>query len=132
MAMRKVHLQEQKKGGNTGKFELAKGGTIFLDEIGDLPLDQQASLLRVVQERTITRIGGRENNPVDVRIICATNKDLASEMDRGRFRQDLYYRLNVISVKIPPLRERKNDIPLLFRHFLKRAESQAKKKVKKN
>lgn len=120
-----------KKGGNPGKFELANGGTIFLDEIGDLPFDQQATLLRVVQERSITRIGGREIIPVDVRIICATNKDLSLEMNRGRFRHDLYYRLNVISVKIPPLRERTNDVLLLFKYFLKKAELQTNKKVKK-
>lgn len=106
-----------KKGGKPGKFEMAAGGTIFLDEIGDMPLEQQITLLRVIQERTVTRIGGTKSIPIDVRIICATNKDLLREVERENFRQDLYYRLNVINLHIPPLRERKEDIPLLFRHF---------------
>lgn len=107
-----------KKGGSPGKFELASGGTIFLDEIGDMPIDQQVALLRVIQEKKITRIGGQQVIPVDVRIICASNKNLAEQISKGNFRQDLYYRLNVISLKIPPLRERKDDIPLLFRYFI--------------
>ncbi len=109
-----------KKGGKPGKFELARGGTIFLDEIGDMPLEQQAALLRVIQERRITRVGGSREIPVDVRIICATNKDLLEEVMRKNFRQDLYYRLNVINLHIPPLRERKEDILLLFSNFLAR------------
>lgn len=112
-----------RKGGNPGKFELASGGTVFLDEIGDMPLEQQAALLRVIQEKSITRIGGTQAIPVDVRIICATNKDLQTEMHHGRFRKDLYYRLNVISIKIPPLRERKEDIRLLVNHFLKNSSA---------
>ncbi|HRW11872.1 MAG TPA: sigma 54-interacting transcriptional regulator [Syntrophomonas sp.] len=108
-----------RKGGNPGKFELASGGTIFLDEIGDMPFEQQAALLRVIQDKSIARIGGNQAIPVDVRIICATNKDLHTEMMHGRFRQDLYYRLNVISIRIPPLRERREDIRLLFHHFLR-------------
>ena len=108
-----------RKGGNPGKFELASGGTIFLDEIGDMPFEQQAALLRVIQEKSITRIGGTQAIPVDVRIICATNKDLHTEMDRERFRKDLYYRLNVISIMVPPLRERREDIRLLINYFLK-------------
>ena len=108
-----------KRGGRTGKFELASGGTLFLDEIGDMPLEQQIALLRVLQDKKITRIGGRKVIFVDVRIICASNHDLQSEIARGNFRQDLYYRLNVISVKLPPLRERQEDIPLIFDHFLK-------------
>lgn len=107
-----------KKGGNTGKFELASGGTIFLDEIADMPIDQQVALLRVIQEKKITRIGGHQLIPIDVRIICASNKNLLEEISKGNFRQDLYYRLNVISFNIPPLRERKDDIPLLFRYFI--------------
>jgi PAS domain S-box-containing protein len=107
-----------KKGGKPGKFELASGGTIFLDEIGDMPLEQQITLLRVVQERTITRIGGNRLIPVDVRIICATNKNLFHEVTQGNFRKDLYYRLNVINLHIPPLRERREDILLLFNYFL--------------
>jgi PAS domain S-box-containing protein len=108
-----------RKGGNPGKFELASGGTIFLDEIGDMPIEQQAVLLRVIQEKSITRIGGTQSIPVDVRIICATNKDLLTEMEYKRFRKDLYYRLNVISIMIPPLRERQEDIRLLTNYFLK-------------
>lgn len=107
-----------RKGGNPGKFELASGGTIFLDEIGDMPFEQQVALLRVIQEKSMTRIGGTQAIPVDVRIICATNKDLHTEMNHERFRKDLYYRLNVISIRIPPLRERKEDIRLLVNHFL--------------
>lgn len=109
-----------KKGGKPGKFELASGGTIFLDEIGDMPIEQQISLLRVIQERAVTRIGGDKLIAVDVRIICATNKNLLLEVTNGNFRQDLYYRLNVISLKIPPLRERREDILLLFNNFLQK------------
>ena len=112
-----------RKGGNPGKFELASGGTIFLDEIGDMPIEQQAALLRVIQEKRITRIGGTQSIPVDVRIICATNKDLITEMEYKRFRKDLYYRLNVISIMIPPLRERKEDIRLLANYFLQNANA---------
>lgn len=108
-----------RKGGNPGKFELASGGTLFLDEIGDMPIEQQAALLRVIQEKSITRIGGTQSIPVDVRIICATNKDLLTEMEYKRFRKDLYYRLNVISIMIPPLRERREDIRLLTNYYLK-------------
>jgi sigma-54 dependent transcriptional regulator, acetoin dehydrogenase operon transcriptional activator AcoR len=106
--------------GRPGKFELAAGGTLFLDEIGDMPLDQQVSLLRVLQDRAITRIGGSRTMLVDVRIIGATNKDLAQEIARGNFRQDLYYRLNVFSITLPPLRELREDIPLMFRTFHER------------
>ena len=109
-----------KKGGNPGKFEMAAGGTLFLDEIGDMPLDQQVTLLRVLQEKNVSRIGGNRVIPVDVRFICATNKDLYQEMLNGNFRRDLYYRLNVIFIQIPSLQERSADIPLLFYHFLKR------------
>ncbi len=108
------------KRGRPGKFELAAGGTLFLDEIGDMPLDQQVSLLRVLQDKTITRIGGVHNLVVDVRIICATNKDLGLEIARGNFRQDLYYRLNVISITLPPLRAHAEDIPLVFKVFYER------------
>lgn len=108
-----------KKGGNPGKFELAAGGTIFLDEIGDMPLEEQSALLRVIQEKSITRVGGNRLIPVDARIICATNKNLYEEVKKGNFRQDLYYRLHVLAIQIPPLRERPEDIPVLFKHFLK-------------
>lgn len=107
-----------KKEGKPGKFELASGGTLFLDEIGDMPFEQQATLLRVIQERAITRIGGNRLIPVDVRIICATNKDLQKEMEAGNFRSDLYYRLNVIFLNIPPLRDRPEDVPLLIDFFM--------------
>ncbi len=107
-----------RKGGKPGKFELAAGGTLFLDEIGDMPLEQQAVLLRVIQEKRMTRIGGIKDIPVDGRLICATHKNLLEKVRMGTFRQDLYYRLNVMSITIPPLRERLEDIPLLFEHFL--------------
>lgn len=106
------------RGGRPGKFELATGGTLFLDEIGDMPLEQQASLLRVLQDKKITRVGGEKVIPVDVRVICATNKNLQEEIKKNNFRQDLFYRLNVILISIPPLRERREDIGLLFNHFL--------------
>jgi len=105
---------------NIGLFEQANGSTLFLDEIGDLTLGTQAKLLRVLQEREVRRIGGKENVKLDVRIITATNKNLEEEMSAGKFRQDLYYRLNVISFTIPPLRERITDVPLLVEHFCKR------------
>ncbi|OIQ50575.1 Acetoin dehydrogenase operon transcriptional activator AcoR [Pseudodesulfovibrio hydrargyri] len=107
-----------KKGGRPGKFEMADGGTLFLDEIGDMPLDQQAILLRVLQDRTIIRIGGDHVIPVNVRFVCATNKDLLEEVQKGNFRMDLYYRLNVLPVKVPPLRERIGDLDGLFHHLL--------------
>jgi len=101
-----------------GKFEAANGGTILLDEIGEMPLALQSKLLRVLQEREIERIGGNRTIKVDVRIICSTNKNLAAESRNGTFREDLYYRLQVIPVDVPPLRERKEDIPVLCRYFL--------------
>ncbi|MFP5246077.1 MAG: sigma 54-interacting transcriptional regulator, partial [Thermoanaerobaculia bacterium] len=101
-----------------GKFELAKGGTIFLDEIGDIPLTLQAKLLRVLQEREIEKLGGRRRIPVDVRILSATHRNLEEMNERGEFRQDLYYRLKVVEITLPPLRERKDDIPKLVRFFL--------------
>jgi len=105
---------------HNGLFEQANGSTLFLDEIGDLTFNTQAKLLRTIQEREIRRIGGRETIKLDVRIIAATNKKLDDEIEKGRFREDLYYRLNVIAFSIPPLRERVTDIPLLIEHFLKR------------
>ena len=110
-----------KKGGKQGLFELAHGGTIFLDEIGELRLDIQARLLRVLQEREIMRVGGNRLFPVDVRVICATNRNLEAEVKHRRFRQDLFYRLNVLNIEIPPLRERPEDIPQLFTFFLTKA-----------
>jgi transcriptional regulator with PAS, ATPase and Fis domain len=109
-----------KKSGKKGKFEIADGGTIFLDEIGDMPLSLQTNLLRVLQEREVTRIGSRHSFPIDVRVISATNKDLQKEINNGRFRMDLFYRLNIIDIPIPPLRERSGDISLLVEHFVKK------------
>jgi PAS domain S-box-containing protein len=106
------------RGGRPGKFELASGGTLFLDEIGDMSLEQQIALLRVLQDRTITRIGGERSFVVDVRIVCATHKDLREEIRKGTFRQDLYYRLNVSMIKLPPLREHTEDIPGLLEAFI--------------
>ncbi|WPU90930.1 sigma 54-interacting transcriptional regulator [Mucilaginibacter sabulilitoris] len=103
-----------------GKFEQANGGTLFLDEIGELGLDLQVKLLRALQEKEIERVGGKGTIKVNVRIIAATNKSLEKEMAEGRFRSDLYYRLNIFPISLPPLRERKNDIPLLTMHFVKR------------
>lgn len=100
-----------------GRFELADGGTLFLDEIAELSQDLQVKLLRVLQERKFERVGGNEEIEVDIRIVTATNKDLAKEVEAGRFREDLYYRLNVVHMEVPPLRERREDIPLLAAHF---------------
>ena len=118
-----------KKGGKIGKFQLAEGGTLFLDEIGDMPLTMQTKLLRVLQEGEIEKIGREANIPVDVRVIAATNQPLEDMLREKRFRQDLYYRLNVISLTIPPLRERKDDILLLADHFLHRFNQKYDKKV---
>lgn len=107
-----------KKEGKKGKFELANGGTLFLDEIGDMQMYMQAKLLRVLQENEIERIGGNKTIPVDVRIIAATNKNLVEEIKNGKFREDLYYRLNVVNIKVPSLRERKKDIPAFVDYFV--------------
>ncbi len=107
-----------RKGGQRGKFEIANRGTIFLDEIGNMPIDMQAKLLRVLQEKYITRIGGYKPIPIDVQVIAATNSDLSKEVEKGSFREDLFYRLSVIHLKLPPLRERKEDIPILIYQFL--------------
>ncbi len=120
-----------RKGGNPGKFELADKGTLFLDEIGEMPLDLQASLLRVLEEKTIIRLGGREFIPIDVRIISATNKDLHDEMAKHNFRQDLFFRIGVMTISIPPLRERKEDIPIFTEYFIKNISSKLGKNVTK-
>lgn len=112
-----------------GRFELANGGTIFLDEIGDIPLVTQVKLLRVLQERQFERVGGTETLKVDIRLIGATNKDLKKQIAGGLFREDLFYRLNVFPMMLPPLREKKGDIPLLVDHFIKRINSRLNKKV---
>ncbi|MDA1220884.1 MAG: sigma-54 dependent transcriptional regulator [Planctomycetota bacterium] len=105
-------------GAKMGLFQLADGGTLFLDEIGELPLAFQAKFLRAIQERQIRRVGGTETIQVDVRIVCATNRNLAHEVDAGRFRQDLFYRLDVVRIDVPPLRDRREDVELLSQHFL--------------
>ena len=105
---------------NIGKFEFSSGGTLFLDEIGDMPLDAQAKLLRVLQEKKIQRVGGRKEIEIDTRIVCATNQGLEGLVSQGRFRSDLYYRINVFPIKIPPLRERTEDVPVLVKHFKER------------
>jgi two-component system response regulator PilR (NtrC family) len=103
-----------------GLFEVADGGTLFLDEIGELPLSSQVRILRAIQEKTVRRVGGTEDVKVEVRIIAATNRDLEQMVQQGTFRQDLYYRLNVINIRTPALRERRDDIPLLAVHFLQK------------
>ena len=113
-----------------GRFELAEGGTIFLDEVGDLPMETQIALLRVLQEREFERVGGTEVLRADVRIISATNRDLQAAIADGAFRSDLYYRLNVFPIKLPPLRDRKEDVPLLVNYFVDRYAKRAGKKIK--
>lgn len=117
------------EGQTRGKFELADGGTMFLDEIGDVSPKLQADLLRVLQEKRFYRVGGTEEVSVDVRVIAATNKNLPEEVKSARFRDDLYYRLNVIEIRIPPLRERREDIPLLAEHFVQRIASELGKDI---
>ena len=112
-----------------GKFELANGGTVFLDEVANISINMQARLLRVIEEREISKVGGLEKINVDVRIIAATNKNLLKEIDEGRFREDLFYRLNVVPINIPPLRERRQDIGVLAKYFLKKFRRQKKKAV---
>ncbi|MBI5874739.1 MAG: sigma 54-interacting transcriptional regulator, partial [Deltaproteobacteria bacterium] len=113
----------------TGLFESADGGTLFLDEAAELPFALQAKLLRVIQEREIRRLGGKDNIKVDVRIVAASNKKLEDEVKQGRFRQDLFYRLNVIAIKLPALRDRTEDIPRLIDYFIKKHSKNISKKI---
>lgn len=113
-----------------GRFEMANGGTIFLDEIGDLPLTTQVKLLRVLQEKEFERLGGTHTIKIDVRVICATHRDLEKMVKDGKFREDLFYRINVFPITLPPLRDRKEDVPLLVDYFLDRFNKAGKKKVK--
>jgi DNA-binding NtrC family response regulator len=114
-----------------GKLELAHGGTLFLDEIGDISPKTQVDLLRFLQEREFRRLGGEENIKVDVRVVAATNKNLKTLVEQGKFREDLFYRLNVITIDVPPLRERKEDIPLLVSHFLEKYNIENKKSIER-
>jgi transcriptional regulator with PAS, ATPase and Fis domain len=117
------------RGGSAGKFELAEGGTIFLDEIGDMSFDAQVSLLRVLQEGEVTPVGARKSRTVDVRIVAATHRNLSQAVAEGSFREDLYYRLNVLNLTVPPLRMRRDDIPMLAQHFLVRCAKSLRKPV---
>jgi transcriptional regulator of acetoin/glycerol metabolism len=118
-----------KRGGNQGKFELADGGTIFLDEVAETPLEFQTALLRVIEDKTVTRIGGSRMTPVDVRIIAATNKNLKEEVRNGKFREDLYYRLNVFTIQLVTLQERPEDIPILVDTFVRKISRTMGKKI---
>jgi formate hydrogenlyase transcriptional activator len=113
-----------------GRFEVANHGTLFLDEIGDMPAETQVSLLRVLQEREFERVGGNRSIPVDVRVIAATNCDLSTEVGSGEFRRDLFYRLNVFPIHVPPLRERREDILLLAKYFIERYAANARKRIR--
>lgn len=117
-----------KRTGHPGKFEIADGGTIFLDEIGEMPFDMQTKLLRVIEEGSVGRIGSNKEIAVDVRIIAATNRDLVDEVNKGNFRKDLFYRLNVLPIRLPALRERRDDIPMLIDYFMHRLSKQINKK----
>lgn len=118
-----------KKGGKIGKCQLANGGTLFLDEVGDIPIFLQVKFLRMLQERTIEKVGGNKSIPIDIRVIAATNRNLETMIDDGEFRSDLYYRLNVIPIFIPPLRERSEDILVISRHFMEKYSKHLRKNV---
>ena len=123
-----MRLRAQRRRG-FGRFELANGGTVFLDEIGEMPPEVQVKLLRVLQEREFERVGGHQTIKIDVRVIAATNRDLAREVAEGVFRQDLYYRLNVFPIQLPPLRERPEDIALLTHFFVRRYVNKIGRKI---
>ena len=116
-------------GRRIGKFEHANGGTLFLDEVGEMPMDTQIKLLRVLEDRRVTRLGANDEFDINVRLVAATNADLQKMVDEGSFRQDLYYRLNVVSIDLPPLRDRPGDIPLLMEHFLRDLSKQTGREV---
>lgn len=118
-----------KRGGRPGKFELADGGTLLLDEVGDMPLDMQVNLLRVLQEKNVVRVGGDKPIPIDVRVIAATNKNLSLEVEKGAFRKDLFYRLNVVTITLPPLKERYGDIELFVDYFLQKMSRKLGKEI---
>src|SRR5213075_1831518 len=113
-----------------GKFEQADSGTLFLDEVGDMSLAAQAKVLRVLQDGVVTRIGGSKPVQVDVRVLAATNKNVEDEIAAGRFREDLYYRLNVVPIHVPPLRERREDIPHLVEHFVRKTARECHRDVR--
>jgi two-component system response regulator AtoC len=118
-------------GAKPGRFELADGGTLFLDEIGEIPVEMQVKLLRALQESEFERVGGIRTIRVDVRLIAATNRDLMSLIADGRFREDLFYRLNVVPIVLPPLRDRREDIPLLVQHFIEKYDRRLGKRVER-
>ncbi len=114
----------------SGVFELAHGGTLFLDELGEIPIELQAKLLRVLEEGRLRRLGGKVETEVDVRVVCATNRDLRQEIKNGNFREDLFFRLNVFQIALPPLRDRREDIPLLIQHFVEKFNGESGKRVR--
>jgi transcriptional regulator with PAS, ATPase and Fis domain len=118
-----------RKGGARGKFELANHGTLFLDEVGNLPLEMQAKLLRALQENQVVRIGGDKQIPFDAQVLVATNMDLAEAVEKGTFREDLYYRLAIMQIKVPALRERREDIPLFVERYIRANSRQMSKKI---